>query len=451
MIAGRFLERGADVVICARNAPEEPVSAAGRTATFVAADVRDPDQVAAVVDTAVGTTGRIDVLVNNAGGAPPADTATVSPRFNEKIVGLNLLAPLLFAQAVHDPMSSQDDGGVIINIASVSGTRANPQGAAYGAAKAGLINLSETLAHEWGPNIRVLCPVVGMIVTEEAHLFYGDEEGIAAVGRTLPLERMGTPDEVADVVLFCASPLSAVDDGGRDPGARRRRAARLPRRLHRRSGGRVRRWVVRRVVAVLLVAVAVSVVAAPAGAQESDDEPPSEDRSIPDDAFTIVGSPDPGPEPEHPGDRGGWAQFLTLGLIVAGVGGGGLADHPRHAQRHDRSRPWLSRPGRLDHASSQAPGSSPISASASRTATRRRRAISGRRWVTRPAPGAAHLLDGEHHAGLGVVVVVGDGDAPRHGGQIVLESGRGRRRGWRDDRRSSGAHHDRSPDVRTNT
>ena len=208
VIAGRFLERGAEVVICARNAPDEPVTAGGRTARFVAADVRDPDQVAAVVTAALDATGRLDVLVNNAGGAPPADTATVSPRFNEKIVGLNLLAPLLFAQAVHGPMSAQDDGGVIINIASVSGTRANPQGAAYGAAKAGLINLSETLAHEWGPKIRVLCPVVGMIVTEEAHLFYGDEEGIAAVGRTLPLERMGTPDEVADVVLFCASPLS---------------------------------------------------------------------------------------------------------------------------------------------------------------------------------------------------------------------------------------------------
>jgi NAD(P)-dependent dehydrogenase (short-subunit alcohol dehydrogenase family) len=226
VIARRFLDRNADVVICARREPESPITAGGRTATFLACDVREPDQIAAVVQATIAATGRIDVLVNNAGGAPPAESATVSPRFNEKIIALNLLAPLTFAQAVHDQMQSQDDGGVIINIASVSGTRANPAGAAYGAAKAGLINLTETLAQEWGPKIRVIAPVVGMIVTEDAHLFYGDDEGIAAVGRTLALGRMGVPEEIADVVLFCASPLARwvsgcsipVHGGGEAPG-----------------------------------------------------------------------------------------------------------------------------------------------------------------------------------------------------------------------------------------
>jgi NAD(P)-dependent dehydrogenase (short-subunit alcohol dehydrogenase family) len=207
-IAERFLEQGADVVICARREPETPIEAGGRHAMFFACDVREPDQIAAVVAAAVEATGRVDVLVNNAGGAPPADSATVSPRFNEKIVALNLMAPLNFAQAVHDQMQSQDDGGVIINIASVSGTRANPAGVAYGAAKAGLINATATLAVEWGPKIRVIAPVVGLIVTEEAHLFYGDDAGIAAVGDTLALGRMGVPEEIADVVLFCASPLA---------------------------------------------------------------------------------------------------------------------------------------------------------------------------------------------------------------------------------------------------
>ncbi|MEM7142197.1 MAG: SDR family oxidoreductase [Actinomycetota bacterium] len=226
VITERFLEQGADVVICARREPDAPVSAGGRTATFVACDVREPEQVTAVVATAIEATGRVDVLVNNAGGAPPAESSTVSPRFNEKIVALNLLAPIAFAQAVHDQMQGQDDGGVIINIASVSGTRANPAGVAYGAAKAGLINATETLAAEWGPKIRVVAPVVGMIVTEEAHLFYGDEEGIAAVGRTLALGRMGVPEEIADVVLFCASPMARwvtgctipVHGGGEKPG-----------------------------------------------------------------------------------------------------------------------------------------------------------------------------------------------------------------------------------------
>jgi NAD(P)-dependent dehydrogenase (short-subunit alcohol dehydrogenase family) len=208
VITTTFLEAGADVVICARNAPDEPVTGGGREAVFVPCDVRDPEQIKAVVATAVERFGRVDVLVNNAGGAPPAASATVSPRFNERIVALNLLAPMNFAQAVHDTMQAQESGGVIINIASVSGTRPNPMGAAYGAAKAGLINLSETLAAEWGPRIRVLTVTVGLIVTEDAHLYYGDEEGVQRVGNTIPARRMGNPDDIADVVLFLSSPMA---------------------------------------------------------------------------------------------------------------------------------------------------------------------------------------------------------------------------------------------------
>ncbi len=217
VIACRFLEHGAEVVICARRKPEQSVAASGRTATFVPADVRNPEEIAAVVSEAVDSTGRIDVLVNNAGGAPPARTTTVSPRFNEKVIALNLLAPLTFSQAVQPVMGAQDNGGVIVNISSVSGQRPNPHGAAYGAAKAGLANLTQTLAHEWGPKIRVLNVVVGLIVTEQADLFYGDQAGIDAVGSTLALGRLGDPGEVADVVLFCASPLASYMSGASVP------------------------------------------------------------------------------------------------------------------------------------------------------------------------------------------------------------------------------------------
>ncbi len=205
-IARRFLTAGAEVVVCARRPPDEPVRVGDRTAVFVAADVRDPDQVAGVVDTAVAATGRLDVLVNNAGGAPPVDTATASPRFNEKVVALNLLAPLTFAQAARPHLAATGDG-VIVNIGSVSGTRANPRGAAYGAAKAGLVNLTRTLAHEWGPTIRVLCAVVGLVDSPEALAFYGDE-GAEAVASTLALKRLGSPDEIADAVFVLTSPLA---------------------------------------------------------------------------------------------------------------------------------------------------------------------------------------------------------------------------------------------------
>ena len=210
VIVTTFLDAGADVVTCARSAPDTPVMSTdgSREAAFVVADVRDPEQVAAVVAAAVDRSGRVDVLVNNAGGAPPADSATVSPRFNEKIIALNLTAPMTFCQAVHPTMSTQDGGGVIVNISSVSGTRPNPLGVAYGAAKAGLENMTRTLAHEWGPAIRVVALTVGMIVTDEAAAFYGDAAGQAAVAANLPAGRLGQPADVADMCLALASPLA---------------------------------------------------------------------------------------------------------------------------------------------------------------------------------------------------------------------------------------------------
>jgi NAD(P)-dependent dehydrogenase (short-subunit alcohol dehydrogenase family) len=153
------------------------------------------------------------VLVNNAGGSPPADTATASPKFTRAIIELNLVAPLLFAQRVYTVMRDQPDGGSIVNISSVSGVRPSPTTAAYGAAKAGLINLTQTLAVEFAPQVRVNTVTVGLVVTEQAHLFYGDDAGIAAVGATVPLGRMADPTDVADVCVFLASPLARYVSG----------------------------------------------------------------------------------------------------------------------------------------------------------------------------------------------------------------------------------------------
>jgi NAD(P)-dependent dehydrogenase (short-subunit alcohol dehydrogenase family) len=212
-IAARFLEAGAHVVVCCRNEPEELPSGGGRSASFVAADIRDPDEIDRVVAAAMERHGRLDVLVNNAGGAPPADSATASPKFTTSILTLNLVAPLVFAQRANAVMQQQPEGGVIINIASVSGTRSNPSGAAYGAAKAGLLNLTQTLGVDYAPKVRVNAVTVGLVRTEQSELWYGDEEGIAAVGATVPLGRMADPSDVADVCLFLASPLARYVTG----------------------------------------------------------------------------------------------------------------------------------------------------------------------------------------------------------------------------------------------
>jgi NAD(P)-dependent dehydrogenase (short-subunit alcohol dehydrogenase family) len=213
-IAQGFLDAGAHVVVCGRSAPEGLPRAGDREAVFVAADVRDVEAIDRVVTATMERFGRVDVLVNNAGGAPYAEAATASPRFTVSILNLNLVAPLLFAQRVNTVMQAQDEGGVILNIASVSGTRASPGTAAYGAAKAGLLNLTESLAVEWAPKVRVNAITAGLIRTEKSHLHYGDgEAALAAVAATVPLGRMGTPEDVADACLFLASPMARYVSG----------------------------------------------------------------------------------------------------------------------------------------------------------------------------------------------------------------------------------------------
>jgi len=212
-IATRFLEAGATVWICGRNEPEHPPEAEGRTAGFEPADVREPDQVERLVATVVERAGRLDVLVNNAGGAPAAAAADASPRFHEAVIRLNLVAALHCAQRANAVMQGQPEGGAIVNVASVSGLRPSPGTAAYGAAKAGLLSLTQTLAVEWAPRVRVNAVTAGMIRTELAHLHYGDAAGQAQVSATVPLGRLGEPRDVGDACLYLASPLASYVSG----------------------------------------------------------------------------------------------------------------------------------------------------------------------------------------------------------------------------------------------
>lgn len=212
-ISQRFLEAGANVIICGRSAPEQLPNAGNNVAVYTSVDVKDIEQVQACVDFAISQFGRLDVLINNAGGAPMADAATVSPRFSESIIRLNLIAPLNFSQAANAVMQQQDSGGSIVNIASVSAVRPSPGTAAYGAAKAGLVNLATSLAVEWAPKVRVNSVIAGLIRTEQSHLHYGDEAGIEAVGDTIPLGRMALPEDIGDACLFLSSPLASYVSG----------------------------------------------------------------------------------------------------------------------------------------------------------------------------------------------------------------------------------------------
>jgi NAD(P)-dependent dehydrogenase (short-subunit alcohol dehydrogenase family) len=213
-IARAFLAAGADVLVCGRSPAGEPPAAAGRSAVFTRADVRDPAQAQRLISEAAERFGRLDVVVNNAGGGPPVAAATASPRLHARIIELNLTGPLHVAQSANAVMQEQDGGGSIVMIGSVSGVRPSPGAAAYAAAKAGLHHLAATLAVEWAPKVRVNTVVAGPVAAGAgAAAHYGDDSAQAAIGLTIPMGRMATPGDVAGACLFLASPLAGYVSG----------------------------------------------------------------------------------------------------------------------------------------------------------------------------------------------------------------------------------------------
>ncbi|GAA1482761.1 SDR family oxidoreductase [Gordonia sinesedis] len=210
---------GAVPIVCARH-PSDAVAGIAR-AEYVACDVRDEGAVEEMVAGIVTRHGRLDGLVNNAGGSPFAPAIDASARFSAKIVELNLLAPLMVARAAYTVMRGQADaygggtgtGGGIVNVSSVSGHRPSPGTSAYGAAKAGLDNLTTSLAVEWAPEVRVNSVVAGPVETERSALHYGDDDGLAAVARTIPMGRLAAPADIGHAVAFLLSPLAAYITG----------------------------------------------------------------------------------------------------------------------------------------------------------------------------------------------------------------------------------------------
>ncbi|WP_216868167.1 SDR family oxidoreductase [Mycolicibacterium goodii] len=206
-ISAVFADQGATVVTCARRPVE------GLPYEFHSCDVRDDESVAALVAAIVDKHGRIDVVVNNAGGSPHVPASEASARFSTKIIELNLLGPLSVSQHANAIMQNQDGGGSIINISSVSGHRPTPGTAAYGAAKAGVDNLTSTLAVEWAPKVRVNSVVVGMVETEQSELFYGDADSIAAISKNVPLGRLAKPADIGWAAAFLASDAASYISG----------------------------------------------------------------------------------------------------------------------------------------------------------------------------------------------------------------------------------------------
>jgi len=206
-ISESFAAQGANIIICARREPET----LPKDAHFISLDIREAESAKALIDFALDKTARIDCLINNAGGGPPVASKDASPKLTQKVIALNLLAPIYLAQAAYEPLKSS--GGSIINISSVSATRSSPGSVAYGAAKAGLLNVTTSLAMEWAPDIRVNAIIAGLVKTQASADHYGGAKGMTYLASNLPMGRMGTPDDIAKACLFLADPTNNYVSG----------------------------------------------------------------------------------------------------------------------------------------------------------------------------------------------------------------------------------------------
>ena len=216
-IALEFAKAGADVVVASRKLENlekvvKEIQALGRQSLAIATDVRVPEQVDNMVKETVDTFGKIDILVNNAGASFPCPLEDMTPNGWDAVIGINLKGPYLCSRAVGKVMIQQK-GGKIINIASVAGINGSPGMAHYGAAKAGLINLTKSLAVEWAKhNIYVNCIAPGLVRTEGAYAamdLTNEEERVKGI----PLGRAGQPAEIGSAAIFLASEASSFLTG----------------------------------------------------------------------------------------------------------------------------------------------------------------------------------------------------------------------------------------------
>jgi len=229
-IALAFAEAGADVVVTARTAADVEETAAGvrergRRALAVTADVTRTEDLERLVDSTLGELGRIDVLVNNAGGTGPRSALDTSERYFEKALQFNVTQAFLLTRMLVPKMVETAGSGSVVNISSRSSDMVQTAFVAYAAGKAALNMMTRNLAAEFAPKVRVNALSVGGVATESLEVVLTNDALREQFERNTPMGRAGTVEDVAAAALYLASPASAwvtgkilqVDGGSEAP------------------------------------------------------------------------------------------------------------------------------------------------------------------------------------------------------------------------------------------
>jgi NAD(P)-dependent dehydrogenase (short-subunit alcohol dehydrogenase family) len=212
-----FAEAGATVVVSSRKqdaciaAAADIAEATGQTCVGIACHVGDWDACDALVTDVYGRFGRIDVLVNNAGMSPLYESLTsVTRELWDKVLGVNLAGPFRLSAVVGERMAAAE-GGAIINVSSIAAVAPTASEIPYGTAKAGLNNLTQSLARAYAPKVRVNCIMPGPFATDISKAW--SDEVVATFKAQVPLGRVGEPREIVGAALYLASDAASYTSG----------------------------------------------------------------------------------------------------------------------------------------------------------------------------------------------------------------------------------------------
>jgi len=213
-IAVALAEAGADVVVAARTQSDldetvRLVEATGRRGLAVVTDVVIEEQLEALVRATVEHFGKLDILVNNAGGTQPRPAMMTSARYLSTALHFNAVAPFLLSKRAAQAMVDTDGAGSIVNISSRSGDMVMTSFVAYGAGKAALNMVTQNLAADFAPRIRVNAIGVGGVATQSMEFVMNDPDMSKEYVRNTPMNRIGQPRDIAAGALYLASPASS--------------------------------------------------------------------------------------------------------------------------------------------------------------------------------------------------------------------------------------------------